>query len=225
MRWRWSVSARPWLTWTVRTSSDTWRTRPILSLSYWVSLPPSGLSLPFGCPIHPGRLIASSLWSTRVSERTFTAPGLARALRLDLSSVSEVVIGLGGAPRSVRFVEVTIELFQNLLDDEATSDCRMAGGCRVHSRVGTSLGSPAWSRRVLRSVHGDHARRCPPPGSPSSLGVPSRSASEQRSTRQTCASLASDRRPRPRRARSRRCRPGRVQSDCWGKAATRSSDT
>jgi hypothetical protein len=53
------------------------------------------------------------------SERTFAAPGLARALRLDLASVPEVVIGLGGAPRSVRFVEVTIELFQNLLDDEA----------------------------------------------------------------------------------------------------------
>jgi len=47
------------------------------------------------------------------SERTFAAPGLARALRLDLSSVPEVVIGLGGAPRSVRFVEVTIELFIN----------------------------------------------------------------------------------------------------------------
>lgn len=55
------------------------------------------------------------------SERTFAAGALARAMNLDLNGVPEVIIGLGGDNRAVRFVNVTLQLFRDVLTDDETA--------------------------------------------------------------------------------------------------------
>lgn len=52
------------------------------------------------------------------SERTLAAPGLARAIGVDLSDAVEVTLGIGGNTRRVRFAEVTVQLYQDVLNDE-----------------------------------------------------------------------------------------------------------
>lgn len=48
------------------------------------------------------------------SERTLAAPGLARAIGVDLSSTPEVEIGIGGGWRGVRFAAVRLQMFPTL---------------------------------------------------------------------------------------------------------------
>lgn len=44
------------------------------------------------------------------AERTFAAPWLARAVGVDLQNAPEILVGLGGASRRVRFADVTLRL-------------------------------------------------------------------------------------------------------------------
>ena len=53
------------------------------------------------------------------SERTLAAPGLARAIGVDLSDAPETEIGIGGGRRQIRVAEVTLQLYQDVLDDDA----------------------------------------------------------------------------------------------------------
>ncbi|MCU1491744.1 MAG: hypothetical protein JWM85_3149 [Acidimicrobiaceae bacterium] len=78
-------------------------------------------------PVVPVRLRALGEVGPRVtalvdsgSERTLAAPGLVRALRLDLDGVPTTTLGIGGKPRQVRFADVEMELFRDLLGDPET---------------------------------------------------------------------------------------------------------
>lgn len=63
------------------------------------------------------------------SERTLAAPALARELQLDLDSVPSTRLGIGGAPRRVRFADVEVEIFRDLLSDP--EDCLDSWTARV----------------------------------------------------------------------------------------------
>ena len=53
------------------------------------------------------------------SERTLAAPGLARAIGVDLRNAPEVEIGIGGSVRKIRVAEVTLQMYADILDDDA----------------------------------------------------------------------------------------------------------
>ena len=53
------------------------------------------------------------------SERTLAAPGLARAIGVEPDRAREIRIGIGGEWRRVRFADVTIRLYQDVLDDDS----------------------------------------------------------------------------------------------------------
>lgn len=70
------------------------------------------------CPAGTGPRVLALVDSG--SERCFAAPALSRAMNLDLSGLPEVVIGLGGDNRKVRFAHVTIQLYRDVLTSDAT---------------------------------------------------------------------------------------------------------
>lgn len=51
------------------------------------------------------------------SERVLAAPGLARAVGVDLAGAPETEIGIGGEWRRIRVAEVTIQLYRTIFDD------------------------------------------------------------------------------------------------------------
>ena len=55
------------------------------------------------------------------SERTLAAPSMARVLNVDLTNAPTGVIGIGGAPRSVSFVTVHLELFDRHFSTDAST--------------------------------------------------------------------------------------------------------
>jgi hypothetical protein len=55
------------------------------------------------------------------SERTLASPTLARAAGVDLRQAPEGLLHIGGGVRQVRFATVRLELYGDLLDDEAES--------------------------------------------------------------------------------------------------------
>ena len=81
-----------------------------------------------GLPLRPAvaaRLKASTGRTPKVmalvdsgSERTLAAPWMARALNVDLGGAIEGSIGIGGAPRQVRFTSAHIELFEHQLGED-----------------------------------------------------------------------------------------------------------
>jgi hypothetical protein len=63
------------------------------------------------------------------AERTFAAPWLARAVGVDLQNAPEILVGLGGASRRVRFADVTLRLIAP--DGTSTVEWR-SQTCAVH---------------------------------------------------------------------------------------------
>ena len=53
------------------------------------------------------------------SERCLAAPGVAREIGVNLDSATEVKLGIGGAPRRVRFADVQLELFLGSPGDDS----------------------------------------------------------------------------------------------------------
>ncbi len=52
------------------------------------------------------------------SERTLAAPGLARAIGVDLDGAVKTTIGIGGKWRTISVAEVTLQLYREVLNDD-----------------------------------------------------------------------------------------------------------
>lgn len=109
-------------------------------------------------PVVATRLVGSDHGSPRAtalvdsgSERTLAAPGFARSIGQDLSNAVEVEIGIGGQLRRVRFAEVTVQLYESVLDDDAPPLAEWR--CDVGF---FSAWAPPWSMVLGRSGFFDH---------------------------------------------------------------------
>lgn len=92
------------------------------------------------------------------SERVFAAPGLARALQLDLSAAPSGKIGLGGRPRQVRFATVSLRLYEDLLKNDdpeiAEWDVDVAFLTNWEPTWAVLLGRDGFFNRFTVTMHG-----------------------------------------------------------------------